>query len=185
MKVIIPFLLLVPLVIGTSSSEQDDAIRGRVRALAVDEGSYYLPINENKFELVAVLDADLGSPVQTAPGAKSIKSGKLPSKMPSAKSSKQCDAGDFTVLADNTETLKTKLCDRKRGAFDGLECRFLYEPAIAGDDVNCENLLKCQALLFGNPCDPHPTDCDFETQFICATGAENMLLASKICALSV
>lgn len=183
MKVIIPFLLLVPLVIGTSSSEQDYAIRGRVRALAVDEGSYYLPIVENEFELVAVLDADPGSPVQTAPGAKSSKTSVQ--TMPSAKSSKQCDAGDFTVLADNTEALETKLCDRKRGAFDGLECRLLYEPAIAGEDVNCENLLKCQALLFGNPCDPHPTDCDFETQFICATGAENMLLASKICALSV
>jgi hypothetical protein len=176
MKVIIPFLLLVPLVIGTSSSEQDYAIRGRVRALAVDEGSYYLPIVENEFELVAVLDADPGSPVQTAPGAKSSKISVQ--TMPSAKSSKQCDAGDFTVLPDNT-------CEQKKRAFDTFECEFLYGLVIAGLDVNCENFLKCQALLFGDPSDPHPTDCDFETQFICATGAENMLLASKICALSV
>ena len=156
MKFIFPGLLLVPLVIGTSSIDQDDAMGGRLRALAVDEGSYYLPIVENEFELVAVLDADPGSPVQTAPGAKSIKTGRLPSKtsvqtMPSAKSSKQCDAGDFMVLADNTEALKTKLCDRKRGAFDALECLSLYGPAIAGEDVNCDGLLKCQALLFGNP----------------------------------
>jgi hypothetical protein len=177
MKVIIPFLLLVPLVIGTSSSEQDYAIRGRVRALAVDEGSYYLPIVENEFELVAVLDADPGSPAPTAPGAKSTKTSVQ--TMPSAKSSKQCDAGDYTVLADNT-------CEQKKRAFDALECLYLYYPAIAGEgDVNCDRLLKCQALLFGDPSDPHPTDCDFETQFICATGAANMLQASKICALTV
>lgn len=182
MKVIIPFLLLVPLVIGTSSSEQDDAIRGRVRALSLDEGSYYLPINENEFELVAVLDVDPGSPVQTAPGAKSIKTGKLPSKtMPSAKSSKHCDKFEYNT-PEATEALKIKLCDHKKDAFEQrLECQWLYGPAISGENVDCDRLLKCQALLFGNPCDPHPTDCEFATEFICSAGAENMLLAGKIC----
>ena len=101
--------------------------------------------------------------------------------MPSAKSSKQCEKFEYNT-PEATEALKEKLCNLKMGAFVALECPLWYGPAIRGEDgVHCGGLLSCQALLFGNPCDPHPTDCEFATEFICSAGAENMLLAGKIC----
>ena len=178
MKFIFPGLLLVPSVIGTSSIDQDDAMGGRLRALAVDEGSYYLPIDGTSLSF-AGLERD---PLAT-PSAKSDKTG---TTTPSAKSSKsgskkQCEKFYYNT-PDVTDELKIKLCETKSEVFGRLECTSLYEEAIAwGDGVNCEGLLKCQALLFGDPCDPHPTDCEFATEFICSAGAENMLLAGKIC----
>ena len=56
-----------------------------------------------------------------------------------------------------------------------------YAQAIAQNELSCEQLLKCQALLFGDTCDPHPTDCEFAKKIICPAGAKNMLLAGKIC----
>ncbi len=78
MKFIFPGLLLVPLVIGTSSIDQDDAMGGRLCALAVDEGSYYLPIDGTSLSLAGLPDP---LATTTTPIAKSSKSG----------SKKKCD----------------------------------------------------------------------------------------------
>ena len=177
MKFIFPGLLLVPLVIGTSSIDQDDAMGGRLRALAVDEGSYYLPIDGTSLSFAGLEPDPLATP--------SVKSDKTGTTTLSAKSSKsgskkQCEKYEWNTI-EATEALKTKLCENKLGVFEFLECERLYEEAIAWGEPDCEGLLKCQALLFGDPCDPHPTDCEFATEFICAAGAENMFLAGKIC----
>ena len=145
MKFIFPGLLLVPLVIGTSSIDKDDAMGGRLCALAVDEGSYYLPIDGTSLSFAGLERDPLATP--------STKSDKTGTTTPSAKSSmsgskKQCEKFEYNT-PDATEGLKIKLCKTQSEVFDSLDCAWLYEEAIALGGVDCEGLLKCQFLLFG------------------------------------